>query len=266
MNRQTWRTLAASTALAAGAFAQNYQRQAAMVGGGDRDRGKCTIEVVVDGAAEVEIRGTGANLRTTSGRPAEWRRFECTSAMPANPNGFRFQGVDGRGRQSLIRDPGNGGVAVVQIEDRDNGAQGYTFDITWGVGGMGGGGYPSDGNARQPINRDDERGQYRPNYRDSGYYRQYRHGFTADEAIRGCQQSVSTQASRRFRSAEIHFHRTVMDDQPGRQDWVTGTLDVHRGNREERYRFACAVDFESGRVRTAELEFRPIPEDPRWRE
>ena len=39
------------------AGAQQYQRRATMVGGGSVDRGKCTIEVVVDGAADVEIRG-----------------------------------------------------------------------------------------------------------------------------------------------------------------------------------------------------------------
>ena len=39
------------------AGAQQFQRRATMVGGGSFDRGKCTIEVVVDGIAEVEIRG-----------------------------------------------------------------------------------------------------------------------------------------------------------------------------------------------------------------
>src|SRR5204863_3623965 len=113
------------------------------------DRGKCTMEVVVDDVAQVEIRGTTASLRTLSGQPAQWRRFECTGAMPASPANFRFSGVDGRGRQELTRDPRNGGVAVVQIEDKQGGAEGYTFDINWdsrGPGGPGvGGGYPNAG-------------------------------------------------------------------------------------------------------------------------
>jgi hypothetical protein len=102
------------------------------VGGGASDRGKCTIEVVVDGAAEVEIRGATANLRDLSGAAPQWRRFECTGPLPANPSGFRFAGVDGRGRQELIREPRNGGAAVVRIDDPDNGSEGYTFDIMWG--------------------------------------------------------------------------------------------------------------------------------------
>ena len=32
--------------------------------------------------------------------------------MPRNPGDFRFAGVDGRGRQSLVRDPRGGGPAV----------------------------------------------------------------------------------------------------------------------------------------------------------
>ena len=44
-------------AVAAVAGAQTFPRRAAIVGGGSPDRGQCTVEVVVDGAAEVEIRG-----------------------------------------------------------------------------------------------------------------------------------------------------------------------------------------------------------------
>jgi hypothetical protein len=58
--------------------------------------------------------------------------------MPTRPYDFRFRGVDGRGRQDLVRDPGNGGVAVVRIEDRKGGREGYTFDIMWRGGSDGG--------------------------------------------------------------------------------------------------------------------------------
>jgi hypothetical protein len=55
--------------------------------------------------------------------------------MPPNPIDFRFQGIDGRGRQQLVRDPRNGGPAVVRIDDPKNGREGYTFDIEWRGGG-----------------------------------------------------------------------------------------------------------------------------------
>jgi hypothetical protein len=222
------RIFAVSATLSVAVFAQT-QRQATMVGGGGPDHGKCTIEVVVDNTAQVEIRGTSATLRTLAGQPAQWRRFECTGAMPANPANFRFSGVDGRGRQELVREPRNGGVAVVQIEDKDGGAEGYTFDINWDARGPEAGGYPNAGPApgggqpnyqdrnrsnpnpgnppaypgNPPNYQDREQGgpggpqangdpdrnryrpeeQYRPNYRDSEYYRRYGHAFAGDEAV-----------------------------------------------------------------------------------
>ena len=137
------------TASSLGAQAQVSERRASMRGGGNPYNGKCTIEVVVDGSAEVEIRGDRAVLRNLDGRPPEWRRFECTGVMSPNPGDFRFQGIDGRGRQKLVRDPrGNRGVAVVLLEDPDNGAEGYTFDIMWNANGSSGPGYGNRGNSR----------------------------------------------------------------------------------------------------------------------
>jgi hypothetical protein len=117
-------------------------------GGGD---GKCTFEVVVDRAAEVQIRGDQGSLRTLAGAPARWVRLGCNQPLPANPRDFRFQGIDGRGRQQLVRDPRNNrGTAVVRIEDPKGGSEGYTGDILWRGGnggrppggpGFGGGGW-----------------------------------------------------------------------------------------------------------------------------
>jgi hypothetical protein len=79
--------------------------------------------------------------------------LECNQVLPNNPGAFRFQGVDGRGRQQLVRDPNSsGGVAVIRIEDPQGGSQGYTGDITWnggnnnwgGVGNWSSGGYSND--------------------------------------------------------------------------------------------------------------------------
>ena len=107
-------------------------RRMTPVGGGSSGQGKCTVEVVVDGSAEVEIHGDTANLRNLGGASPQWRRFECTGPLPANPGDFRFMGVDGRGHQQLLRDPRHGGSAVVRIDDPDSGSAGYTFDLIWG--------------------------------------------------------------------------------------------------------------------------------------
>ena len=220
-------TVAALAAIAGPVSAQTYQRRAVIRGGGNTNQGKCTIEVVVDGAADVEIRGDSATLRNLSGQPAQWRRFECTGPMPANPGDFRFIGIDGRGRQELIRDPGNGGVAVVRIEDPHGGAEGYTFDLTWR------GGYP----AGPDRDRWDDRGS-----------------FATEQATRGCQEAVRQQAAERLRTPNIAFRRTAVDENPGRRDWVIGVFDVRRFGRQETYRFSCSVNLDSGRVRSAQFE------------
>lgn len=125
--------------LAAGAMlahAQGPERsfEAAITGrGGD---GKCTIEVNVDDGAIVEISGSHGRLITTAGRPAEWRRFVCNQPLPSYPADFRFRGIDGRGSQTLLRDPmTNRGVAVIRIDDPRPGREGYTFDLEWRAAG-----------------------------------------------------------------------------------------------------------------------------------
>ena len=110
--------LTAATVLIAPISAQTAERRATFTGGGGNDAGKCTFEAYADGSADVEIRGDRGFLRTLSGQPAQWRRFECSGPMPTNPGEFRFSGVDGRGRQELVQDPSRGrGSAVIRIQD-----------------------------------------------------------------------------------------------------------------------------------------------------
>ena len=265
MRRQLLQAFAVCATLTSAVHGQNHQRQASIVGDGNPNQGKCTIEVIVDGAAQVEIRGASATLRNLSGQPAQWRRFECSAAMPANPSNFRIQGIDGRGRQSLIRDPQNGGVAVVQIEDKDNGSEGYTFDVLWDSRGYNqqpaAANGPGNRDNNQNRNRSDD--QYRGNNRESNYYRQNGHVFANEEAVRVCQQEVTRQAAQRFRVKDVHFQQTAIDNKPGRQDWVMGSLDIRRGPREETYGFSCSVNFDNGRVRTAQLDSTPTRFDRR---
>lgn len=188
----------------------------------------------MDGAAEVEIRGDNAVLRNLKGQPPQWRRFECNAPLPANPVNFRFNGVDGRGRQTLVSDPSRGGTAVVRIEDPDNGTEGYTFDIRWAFGGGFQGG-PDRG---------------RVDDRDRGPSRR----FTTEQAVSACQDAAREQAGGRWNTREVEFLRTAIDDQPGRNDWVVGTLAVRRFDRREVYRFSCSVNFETGRLRSAQIE------------
>ena len=115
------------------ASAQSQNIQARISGGGGT--GKCTFEVVVQGTAEVQLRGNEGSLRTLSGSPAQWRRLDCNQPLPGNPLNFTFNGVDGHGRQNLSADPNsNNGVAVIRIENTTGGNEGYTGDVTWNSG------------------------------------------------------------------------------------------------------------------------------------
>ena len=132
--------------LTASAWSQTTINAQITGGGGS---GKCTFEVRVDGIADVQIRGNQGLLQTKQGMRAQWVRLKCNQPLPRNPFNFRFSGVDGRGRQFLLRDPGqNNGVAVIRIEDQRSGFEGYTGDITWN------GGTNSGGNWNQWWNDD----------------------------------------------------------------------------------------------------------------
>jgi hypothetical protein len=216
--------------------AQTYQRRAAVTGNGGMEGGKCTAEVVVDGSAEVQINGDMATLQNVSGQPPQWRRFECTGVMPANPANFRFQGIDGRGRQQLVRAPGNGGAAVVRIEDNQGGPEAYTFDITWG-----GGNY---------SNRPGGSANYQPGYQPG--YQPVAGRFTADQAVNVCRQEVRQQAGQRY-GRNIVFENMRVDDNPGRRDWVLGNFYVHN-SRGVTHQFACSVNFNNGRVRWVQID------------
>lgn len=207
--------------LASGALAQDFERRAVILGG-DPFRGKCVVEVVVDGAAEVDIRGDGANLRTLAGRPAEWRRFECTAPMPRNPAEFRFAGIGGRGRQQLIRPAVEDGPAAVRIDDPQGGAGTYVFETYWA--GRGGG--------------DRERREEGPP--------------PATIALRRCQERVQD----RMRDDGWHrveIRRIHVDDEGGRRDWIVGRAVGERGDGPRDFEFSCNVDLRDGDVRSVDV-------------
>lgn len=240
--------LAGGLLLAAPMFAQQVATFRAQIRGGGGDRGKCTIEVDVDGVAEVEIQGDQGRMRTLSGAPSVWRRMECNQPLPQNPLEFHFSGVDGRGNQILLRDPAsNRGTAVVRIEDPQGGREGYTFDIEWR--GAGGAGYRPDGGG---FDRGDDRGDGRrggdPRWDDDirftgrgdGYFKNFR---GPDEVLRDCEVSVDRRglvtvtfrngrrSSMTFTGQLTRFDRErIVADMSGRG--VRGSMEIRRNGRD----------------------------------
>jgi hypothetical protein len=200
-NKTLWIGLAGGLLLAAPLcrtmLAQRVDAYRAQIQGGVGDHGKCTIEVNVDGVAEIEIRGDEGRMRTLSGAASTWRRMECNQPLPPNPVEFQFSGVDGRGRQSLLRDPAsNRGTAVVRIEDPQGGRDTYKFDIIWRAAGAND--YRGDGRDRDNGPRGEPRGgggpdgprwndELRFTGRGDGYFKNFR---GPDEVLRDCQVSV----------------------------------------------------------------------------
>jgi len=209
--------------------ANTESRRATIVGGGG-GIGKCTIEVSVDDGAEVEVAGDTGLLRTISGQMATWRRFQCSTSLPRNPGGFRFNKVRGRGLARLIGDPrSNGGRAVVHIADPKGGRENYILDLQWQ-----GSVSPTPG----PPGRGPRPGR-----------------IPMEKAIRICQDSVTDRLTREDYSA-VGFERTIPDNNPGRTDWVIGRVTGERGFGTKRFSFSCSVDFSSGTVRSVDLRRR----------
>jgi hypothetical protein len=218
MNKQIVFSAVVLSVLMQPAPANPVSRRATITGGGGN--GRCSIEVSVDHAAEVEISGDTGFLTTTAGQPAAWRLFQCNVPMPRNPVDFRFGRTNGRGTVRLTQDPrSTGGRTVVQITDPQGGRAIYSFDLQWRGPRDGGGGFPM---AR---------------------------------AIQICQDSVTNRLNRDGYSY-VTFERTIPDDNPGRNDWVNGRASAKRGFETTRFWFSCSVDFRSGRVRSVDVNRR----------
>ncbi len=246
-----WAVLA-TAAMALQAQGPDQIRQATITGSRGTS-GKCTIEVRVDIAAEVDVYGNAGRLRTIGGQPATWTRMECTDPLPYNMSDFRFRGIDGRGQVKLAQDPRqNNGMAVIRIDDPKSGSEGYTFDIEWSgasggapTGGFQTGVYNPSGSATTAPG---SAGQYFPGRRSP-------RNVSAERAIDLCRTELRTRAERDYNLRNIDITAAAIDTNAGRSDWVTGTFSDRSGSfrRTGGYRFNCAMDYNAGQVRTIEV-------------
>jgi hypothetical protein len=103
-----------------------------------RGKGQCDIRVRVDGEVEVSVRGDFVYMRTISGRDGRDDGSECNEPLPNRPvEGFRFEGIDGRGEVRLVSEPSRRTdyQAIVLIRDKDSGEDRYHFRLSWVIAG-----------------------------------------------------------------------------------------------------------------------------------
>lgn len=225
----------------------------ATIGGAGNTSGKCTIEVRVDIAAEIDVYGDSGRLRTLSGQPATWTRMECTDPLPYNMTDFRFRGIDGRGNVTLAQDPrNNNSMAVIRIEDSRGGAGAYTFEIEWSGASGGsptngfatGWGSPAAATTSEPATAPRRSGT--PGLWGSGR----RIGISAERGLDLCRAEVHARGERDYGLREIDVTSVAMDTTRGRRDQVSGTFNDESGGprRTVAYRFTCQLDSASGQV------------------
>jgi hypothetical protein len=242
-----------SAAFALGLAAQSMQTMRANIRGGDGDRGKCTIEVEVDGAADVEVRGDTGRIRTLQGQPATWRRFECNSVMPRNPVDFRFRGIDGRGNVQLIQSADRTGVAVVRIEDPKGGREGYTFDLEWRGGAYANDPYYDRERRNDPLYDRGRRNDplYDRGRRNDPLYDNDRNGGRwSDSTVAACEDAVRARARQEYGVRNPRFTTSNVQDLRGNRDRVTGSFRDPRG---EYYDYSCTVQENNGRIRSVDV-------------
>jgi hypothetical protein len=216
-------TLVALAALTTMGSAQTRYRRAALIGTSDPYEGRCTVSVMVDGAADVEIRGDSAVLRTVAGPPPEWRRFECTGPLPSSPANLRIRAIEGNGRITLTHDSSNGSVAVVRITNPDSGDQLHTFDVFW---------------RRESANTSSDADRL----------------ILDDDSIQSCR----TAAESRIRNdgyRDVRFG-SVAKDTRGSNDLITGTATANRTYGSDAFSFSCRVDPADGQVRRLDVTRR----------
>jgi len=197
-------------------------------------KGQCDIRLQVDNEVEVSVRGESVFIRTLSGRDARDDGSECNEPLPRDPRNFNYEVRDSRGEIVLIDQSSRNGV-VVRIHDSKGGEGRYHFRLTWDIGGSSAG-----GGGRRFGDFDGRRGG----------------SFGAAQAIDVCRSAVQDKIISDYRFSKVDIRVARADDRPGRNDYIVGEAIGRRGGSAADFNFVCSVDFNSGRVRSVDVNRR----------
>ena len=171
------------------------------------------------------------SIRTLSGGEARDDRSECNEPLPGQGlQGFHFEVLDSRGEIILLSPPSrqNGYTALVRIRDSASGAGRYTFRLSWRINGSGTG------------HRDHETENPRG----------------IRQALQVCQDAVAGRIVDQYHYGDVVVRNIRADDNPGRSGYLLGEASARRGSREAGFAFVCAMDPDSGRVRSLDVRKR----------
>jgi hypothetical protein len=232
---------------------------AQITGGGGS--GKCTFEVRVDGVANVQIRGNQGYLQTKQGMPAQWVRLRCNQPLPRNPNNFRFQGVDGHGKQYMLKNPSqNNGVAVIRIEDNRSGYEGYTGDIFWNGGSNNGGNgnnwwqddWNGGGGWGNGNNNDWNNGNNNNNWNNGGGW--------SNKAVPNCQNAIRRKIQQDAGGATVNFKGSPSVNKAGSFVTVDGHGNGRANNgKQANFSYHCSMH-PNGNVADASYNMNGAPQ------
>lgn len=87
----------------------------------------------VDDTFRLEWRGGAVFTRTVAGQDYPANDFRYSAPLPAFPVALSLVKRRGRGAVTVVQQPdaNNGYAAVIEIRDRDRGADEYEFELTW---------------------------------------------------------------------------------------------------------------------------------------
>ena len=68
-------------------------------------------------------------------------------------------------------------------------------------------------------------------------------------------------ALERYHAQAVTIRKSAIDDAPGRNEWVVGTLETRRGKDWDTFHFTCNADFRTRSIRSVNLD----PTGPRAR-
>jgi hypothetical protein len=204
--------------------AQTTHRRAVLAYASDPAEGHCTVSVLVDGAADIEIRGDDATMRNVTGYTPRWQRFDCTGPMPVAAADLSLRAIEGNGQITLSRDPYRPGLSTVRVTNLEGGDRLFTFELSWS---------PS-----------------RPAYSSGEADR----SVVDDDAIQSCRTAVENRI-RNDGYRYVRFGSVAMDDR-GISDRVTGTASASDSYRTAVFDFNCHVSTTDGQVRTVGLTMR----------